>query len=145
MGTAGKLTVTCANIGDKWHPVWVDRLYQMVEENCSVPFDFRVITDRPEDYPEWGVPLSRPIVLVDGVWKRPSEKMVLNVHKPQGCWAKLDAFLPHFGPGPVINLDLDCVILDDIAPLIRGSLHMPWQEDKFNGSVYSFKIGRAHV
>ncbi|UCF78880.1 MAG: hypothetical protein JSW03_00965 [Candidatus Eiseniibacteriota bacterium] len=131
------LTVVCTLIGDKWHPVWVHRLHRMVEEHCSIPFDFRVITDRPEAFPEWGVPFSRPIVEVDGVWTKPDRRMMMNIHKPQGCWGKLDSFILQVN-GPIIHLDLDCVILDDIAPLIRKNLHMPWQGDKFNGSVYSF-------
>jgi hypothetical protein len=110
----------------------------MVEENCSVPFEFRCITDKPELYPEWGVQLSRPIEWVDKRWEKDAPQLVLHRDKPQGCWAKLDAFLPTFGPGPVICLDLDIVILDDIVPLARQELHMPWQGDKFNGSVYSF-------
>lgn len=133
-----RLTVLCTNVGNKWDPVWVDRLYAMVEEHCSVPFDFRVITDNPELYPDWGVQLSRPMVWVDGVWQKPDSRLMMNINKPQGCWAKLDCFLPTWGGNPVIHLDLDCVILDDIAPLARTQLHMPWQGDKFNGSVYSF-------
>lgn len=136
MGT--RLTVTCANIGTKWHPVWVERLYNMVEEHCSMEFDFRCITDRPELYPDWGVPFSRELEYVDRVYRQPNRNMVMNIHKPQGAWAKCDIFLPTFGPGPIINFDLDIVILDDIAPLVRKQLHMPWQGEKHNGSIYSF-------
>lgn len=132
------LTVLCTNVGDKWDPVWVERLYAMVDEHCSIPFNFRCITDDPDLYPDWGVPVSRDVVWVPTVWTSPTPKLVLNVNKPQGCWAKLDAFLPTWGSNPVIHLDLDVVILDDIAPLVRNNLHMPWQGDKFNGSVYSF-------
>jgi hypothetical protein len=110
----------------------------MVEANCSVPFDFKVITDRPELYPDWAVPFSRQIYPTDKVWQDPTPNMVLNVGKPQGAWAKCDIFKRGFACGPVINLDLDIVILDDIAPLVRDTLHMPHQGEKHNGSVYSF-------
>lgn len=110
----------------------------MVEENCSIPFDFRVITDRPEEYPDWGVQFSRPVEWVDEVWTHPDSRLIMNRGKPQGCWGKLDAFLPTWGNAPIIHFDLDVVILDDIAPLVRYGLHMPWQGTKFNGSIYSF-------
>lgn len=132
------LTVACTNIGTKWHPVWVERLHRMVQDNCSVDFDFRVITNNPEDYPGVAIPLSRDIEWVDHVHQIDDPRMVLNRGKPQGCWGKLDAFLPTMGVNPVIHLDLDIVILDDIAPLARQTLHMPNQGNKFNGSVYSF-------
>lgn len=113
MGNA--LTIVCANVGDKWSPVWVERLYRMVEENCSVPFEFRCITDRPDDYPEWGVPLSREVEWVDKKWEKDAPQLVMHRQKPQGCWAKLDAFLPQFNSEHVICLDLDIVICGDLA------------------------------
>ena len=131
------LTVVCAHIGNKWGSVWVERLHRMVSDHCSVDFQFKVITDHPERFPEWGIPFSREIEWVNKVWVKDSDKLMLDRGKPQGCWGKLDAFLPQF-PGPVICLDLDVVILDDIAPLVRENLHMPWQGTKYNGSVYSF-------
>lgn len=140
-----QLTVVCANVGTKWDPVWVYRLQQMVADHCSVPFQFKVVTNRLGDYPEeWGVPLSRDVVWTrDHHSKIPDhENLILNVDKPQGCWAKLDFFLDQFGPAPVIGLDLDVVILDDIVPLVRKNLHMPMQTPGHgNGSVYSFTPG----
>jgi hypothetical protein len=140
-----ELTVLCANVGTKWDAVWVHRLQQMVSENCSVPFQFKVVTNRLGEYPEeWGVPLSRNVV-----WTRDhhsqipdSADLVLNTDKPQGCWAKLDFFIDQFGPQPIIALDLDVVILDDIVPLIRKNVHMPMQSPGHgNGSIYSFTPG----
>lgn len=110
----------------------------MVEEHCSVPFQFKVITEDPDRFPEWGVPFSREVVWTDTIACKKDHRMVMNRGKPQGCWGKLDAFLPSFGPGPVMCLDLDITILDDIAPLISDTLRMPWQGSKFNGSIYSF-------
>jgi hypothetical protein len=118
--------------------VWVERLYQMVREHCSVEFQFKVITDNPDHYGEWAVPFSREIEMTDKVWTKGTKTMMMNRGKPQGAWAKCDIFRDGFADGPVINLDLDVVILDDIAPLVRDTLHMPWQGQKHNGSVYSF-------
>jgi hypothetical protein len=119
----------------------------MVRDTISVPFQFKVVTNRLGDYPEeWGVPLSR-----DVVWTRDhhseipdSKHLILNTDKPQGCWAKLDFFIDQYGPYPIIGLDLDVVVLDDIVPLVRKNVHMPMQSPGHgNGSVYSFTPGFA--
>lgn len=135
------LTVACALVGTKWPDVWVHRLHRMVQEHCSVDFDFKVITDRPEAFPEWGVPLEREIVWTDEHHSRLRDdpKLILQKDKPQGCWAKMEAFRPGFASGHVIVLDLDICILDDVADLRSYWPQMP--EDKpghLNGSVYSF-------
>lgn len=141
-----KVTVLCANVGNKWFSSWVYRLHQMVEETISVPFDFKVITDNPEYYPEaWVMPLSRRVLWTDDHHSQIPDQpnLILNRAKPQGCWAKLDFFIDQYGPNPVIGLDLDVCILDDIYPLVREELHMPYQtEGHGNGSVYSFTPGK---
>jgi hypothetical protein len=120
----------------------------MVQATISVPFDFKVITTTDDQYPEeWVVPLSRSVIWTDAHHSeiRDQPNLVLNRNKPQGCWAKLDFFIDQYGPNPVIGLDLDVVVLDDIAPLVREELHMPYQTPgNGNGSVYSFtpkKVG----
>ena len=137
----GSYTIACCNIGTKWDRVWVYRLALMLQEHCR-DFDFKVITDRLEDYPkEWGVPLSREIVWTDEHHSKihNSKQMILNRGKPQGCWGKLDAFLPDFSENPVIVLDLDIVVLDDLQPLTQYAKGMPFDsEGHFNGSVYVF-------
>ena len=140
-----KLTVACALIGTKWPDVWVHRLHRMVEEHCSVPFDFKVITDRVSAFPDWGVPFSREIVWTDNHHSRiPNDpRMILNRDKPQGCWAKTDVFQKGFANTPIICLDLDIVILDDIAPLASDKFGMAHDGQKFNGSVYSFTESEA--
>jgi hypothetical protein len=118
----------------------------MVEETISVPFDFKVVTDN-DTYPdEWTVPLSRRIFWTTDHHSetRDQPALVMNRDKPQGCWAKLDFFLDQYGPNPVIGLDLDICILDDIFPLVRKEVHMPYQTPGHgNGSVYSFTPGHA--
>lgn len=146
---AEALTVLCANVGNKWHQNWVYRLHQMVEQNCSVPFKFYVVTDpfNAPKYPEeWVMPLSRTVQWTEDHHSQiPShENLILNRDKPQGCWAKLDFFIDQYGPDPIIGLDLDICILDDIAPLARTTLHMPIDTGKhLNGSIYSFTPGKA--
>lgn len=133
----GELTIACALVGTKWSDVWVYRMYEMLRDTQHYDFDFKVITDRPEAFPEWGVPFSRAIKWTDQHHSkiRDSSTLWMNRDKPQGCWAKLDFFLLD---GPVIGLDLDIVVLDDLRPLIRDTLHMAYDGKKCNGSVYSF-------
>jgi len=142
-------TLATACVGDKWDPVWVYRLYNMAQAVNKDQFDFKVICEpeKAEILPEeWIVPLSRDIVWTsDHHSKVPdSSKLILNVDKPQGCWAKLDFFIDQFGSSPVLGLDLDVVILEDLRPLLREEVHMP--EDApghLNGSVYSFTPGKT--
>jgi hypothetical protein len=118
----------------------------MLTEHCR-DFEFKVIVDPDNEkhYPkEWIWPLSREIVWTDVHASRISNstKMVLNRCKPQGCWGKLDAFLPSFSKKPTIILDLDIVILDDLFPLFETDYGMPVdREGHFNGSVYLFHPG----
>ena len=136
------ITIICALIGDKWPDVWVYRLARMLEAKMTVPYNFRVITDRWEEFPEWGVEFSREIVWTDDHHSQlPSQdpRMILNRGKPQGCWGKLDGFLPSFGSGPRIIIDLDVVIHECLSKLVSDVPAMP--EDSpghFNGSIYSF-------
>lgn len=121
------VNVLCANVGWKWHDVWVYRLRNMVSENCSVPFRFICISDHQ----------------IDGIHTEPASPIVLDPNKPQGCWAKLDYFRREItGDDPCIALDLDVTILDDIAPLVREKLHSgqdPRTTERYmNSSVLSW-------
>lgn len=144
-----QVTYLCAYVGTKWPPVWVERLYRMLEAKSSVPFDFRVITDKPDMFPEWGVQISRPVVpTVEVPYSKykDGETLWLHSNKPMGCWAKLDAFLPKWGSNPIICFDLDVTIVGDPYQLVRKELHMAAEEpERFNrapnGSIYSYTPG----
>ncbi len=125
----------CAKVGKKWPDVWVYRLLAMLEATCSEPFEFYCISEEPVP----GVttlPLSRELIWTDkhASQLRDSYALQMNETKPQGCWAKLDAFLME-GDDPVVCLDLDVCIVGDPADLVRKDLHMAPGP---NGSVYSF-------
>lgn len=118
----------------------------MVEEHCSVPYRFRCISDHDIPGVEC-VPFSREIIESDEHHShtRNSPHMVMNKGKPQGCWAKVDAWkLAPLGSYNLI-LDLDICITGDIAELIsdepagaRDGRHTegrPW----LNGSVIAWK------
>lgn len=151
MGTRSNVdttfTVACALVGEKWNPVWVYRLKQMLDRTNEGEFDFKVVTDRPDIFPRsWVVPISRDVVYTLDHHSAigDTDKLVLNVNKPQGCWAKLDFFLDKFGDKPLLGLDLDICVLDDVKPLLRKGVHMPPDApNHLNGSVYSFTPGHT--
>jgi len=117
----------------------------MVEQNCSVPYDFRCISDHDIEGVEV-VPFSREIKMTEDHHSQiqNSPHMWMNEGKPQGCWAKVDAWLAPLGTFNLI-LDLDICIISDLAQLIReepsGARDGRHTEDKpwLNGSVISWK------
>jgi len=117
----------------------------MVEQNCSIPFDFRCISDH--EIPGVKViPFSRDIHTSDKHHSLipDTEVMVLNDGKPQGCWAKVDAWLAPLGSYNLL-LDLDICITGDLAQLVssepaaardcRHTETKPWM----NGSCIAWK------
>jgi hypothetical protein len=117
----------------------------MVEENCSVPYDFRCISDHDIEGVET-VPFSRDIQVTEAHHSqtRNSPQMWLNEGKPQGCWAKVDAWLAPLGSFNIL-LDLDVCVVSDLAQIIsvvpagardcRHTDSKPW----LNGSCISWK------
>jgi len=139
------LNIWCANIGWKWHDNWVLRLKRMCEQNCSIPFEFYCISDHDIEGVNV-IPFSREIETteVHHSITRDSDRMMLNEGKPQGCWAKVDAWLAPLGSYNLL-LDLDICITGDLAQLVsaapagaRDCRHTdsnPW----LNGSVIAWK------
>jgi len=123
----------------------VKRLQQMVAENCSIPYNFRCISDHEIDGVET-VPFSRDIFITKEhhSQRQDSPQMVLSEGKPQGCWAKVDAW--KLAPTGTFNLllDLDVCVVGDLAQLARlqpsgardcrHTDSTPW----LNGSVISW-------
>ena len=132
------LTVLCGNIGTKWPDVWVHRLKQMVENHCSVPYQFKCISDHN----------------IPGMATVDASSVRLDETKPQGCWVKLDYFRRSVsGSGPCIALDLDTTIIGDIATLqsrrlafaidsrerVNSSV-MAWTPDEQTDAIYTNNI-----
>ena len=50
--------ILCMNWGDKYDVSYVEKLKQQCEENCSVPFNFWCLTDKPEKDWHLSIPTS---------------------------------------------------------------------------------------
>lgn len=87
--------------GDKYGPDYVNRLYNMVERNLTLPFTFICFTEKSEGL--------NPKIEV-----RPLPEMDLPPDKERG-WRKLSLFRKGVGlEGRVLFLDLDTVIVGNI-------------------------------
>lgn len=94
-------TVACMKWGDKYGPEYVNRLYNMVERNTTLPFKFICFTDNADG-------------LLPEVSVRPLPDMPLPPDKERG-WRKLSLFRDDVGlEGRVLFLDLDVVIVGNI-------------------------------
>ena len=81
-----------------WH--YVDRLYNMLSRNSSRPINLHVYTEANRPVPHY----MTKHVLTD--W---------NIHGPkQSWWYKLQLFDPAHNSGPMLYLDLDTVIVNNI-------------------------------
>lgn len=84
-------------------PDHVAILRNMVQRHLHMPFEFVCVTDRP--------------FKMDGVRCVPLE---MSKHVPGTCFVRLMLRHPYIGGvlgRRIMNLDLDCVIVDDITPL----------------------------
>lgn len=93
-----ELIVACVNVGKKYPPVFVDRLYSMVRRHLGYQYEFVCITDAPRNYED----LPIRVVAPEKSWP--------------GWWAKFNLFSEACIPaGPhVLFFDLDLVILNSI-------------------------------
>jgi len=90
-----KTNVVCVNWGTKYNTSYTDRLYNMVSRNTTKKFDFYVLTDQVDRYPNY-------------------KTVELNTDEV-GWWNKLQMFKPGVLPdGEYLYFDLDVVIVDNI-------------------------------
>lgn len=97
------LIVACVNVGQKypWH--YVDRLHSMVRRHLKEPFEFVVITDD---------------VVLSGAENTAGIRLIRASKDLPGFWAKLMLFDTSWrADHKTIFLDLDTVVLRDLAPL----------------------------
>ena len=133
----------------------VNALVDMLAQHCSAPHDVLCITDDPagvkcRTYPMWDdlANLANPC-------QTPGSKSLPS------CYRRLKIFDPAvtkamgFEPGaPLVSIDLDCVIMADIVPILRKheqsdfcgwralagfAWKQPWY---FHGSIWRFKAGK---
>lgn len=94
------VNVVCVNWGTKYGPDYTHRLYNMVRRNTSRDFDFYVLTDQVDRYPNY-------------------KAVELNTDEV-GWWNKLQMFKPGVLPdGEYLYFDLDVVIVDNIDCLFE--------------------------
>ena len=90
----------CVCYGDKYPVEYVQKLYNMVQRNLTLPHEFYVFTDHVKMHK-----------MVDGninVVKFPEDDL-------EGWWNKMQLFHPHTKlPGTTLYMDLDVVITDNI-------------------------------
>ncbi len=124
--------------GDKFPPMYVNRLYGMVAKNTTKDFRFVCFTDDDTD-------------IRDEVEIQPLPELDIPAGLPERGWRKLTVFSKNFGglEGLTLFLDLDVVIVNNIdalfthsgAFLIAHDKHRP-QRLEGNSSVFRFKIGQ---
>ena len=130
-----KYYVLCLKHGTKYSSEYVNRLYNMVKRNCTLPFEFVCLTENPTDI-------------------NPNIKIIPLPSGLKGWWCKpymYSADLPI--KGIVLYMDLDVVISNNIDKLfiwkpnnwctIRDFTRVmrpQWQ--KYNSSVVRFKTGQ---
>lgn len=86
---ANKLTVVCAYMhGEGFNVEYIHRLKDNVAEHLKTPYDFEIVT--------------------------PTRKLPPKAH---GFWIKLELFKRNRFNGPVVYLDLDTIIVDDVTDI----------------------------
>jgi len=95
------MTVACVRTGEKYPPVYVEKLRNMVARHLSVPHRFLCLTDRPEDFLEIGT-------------------LDVSSHGLTSWWAKMLLFNPAIRRDDyVLYLDLDTILIGSIKPLVQ--------------------------
>ncbi len=128
-----KYTVVCMKWGKKYGPDYVNKLYNMVERNLTLPFKFICFTDDSNG-------------LSPNVEARPLPELNLP-EGPERGWRKLSLFGDVGLEGRILFLDLDTVIVSNIDDYFKldGDVILVehWRPSKKQGvgltSVYRFE------
>ena len=133
-----KVNVICMKWGNKFPPLYVNRLYAMVKRHLSLPFRFVCFTENSE-----GI---RKEVEIQAL-----PELDLPAHLPERGWRKLTVFAKNFGglSGTTLFLDLDVVIVDSIdeffsypGEFLIARDHLRKRRLEGNSSVFRFEIGK---
>ena len=112
------INVCCVYYGNKYKPQYVQNLYNMVQRNLTVPYEFYCFTDH--------------VNLFDIVYGKIHFKSFPR-HDMEGWWNKLQLFNPDTGLNGVnFYLDLDVVILKNIDCFVN------WGDDNTFGIIRDF-------
>lgn len=138
------LTVITYQWGNKYKPDDVRRLKAMVRRNLTVPHEFAVITDHPEDYPDEDIKVIR----ID--WSK-------HVHGT--CFVRLMTFHPAgvaLIGDKVLQIDLDTIIVGNMNGIVsryenlvlwRNPSRIPWDNPTvpnrpfYNTSIVMHRCG----
>jgi len=94
------INVCCVYYGSKYKPEYVQYLYNMIERNLTIPYEFYCFTDH--------------VNLFDQIYGK-IHYLPLPRYDMQGWWNKLQLFHPESGlKGVNLYFDLDVVILKNI-------------------------------
>jgi len=128
--------VACLKHGTKYGPEYVNRLYNMVKRNLTIPFKFVCLTENSAG-------LNNEI-----------EVLSLHLdHRLTGWWYKPYFFNPHLGlNGTILYLDLDVVVFENIDKLFTWNpeqfciirdfnRHQRPTWDRMNSSVFRLQAG----
>lgn len=133
--------IICMKWGTKYGPEYVNRLYNMVSRNLTLPFTFICLTDDPSG-------------IRNEVRCYPIPTLNIPSNIPERGWKKLTTFQSDlYGlKGMALFLDIDIVIVDNIdcffthqakhddSVMIIKDWKKPWRMIG-NSSVYRFKVG----
>jgi len=128
--------------GDKYGPVYVNRLYHSLQHFCSVPFTFTCITDNPEGIlPEIGL-LDYNQIGPDS-WRSYGQDKIFTREKL--CLFDLPI------AGTKLWVDLDVLIHGDITEMVSREFEKPtfilnhWNMNKENSYKWFGKGSDCHV
>lgn len=129
--------IICMKWGDKFGPEYVNRLYNMVQENLTLEHRFICFTDNTEG-------------LIQGIETRPLPEVTLENGLPERGWKKLGVFSNQLSDlsGTALFLDLDTIITGNINQFfeVEGEFLIikdwDFKNDIIgNSSVFRFEIG----
>lgn len=105
--------VACVIHGTAYDWIYVERLYNMVQRNLSIPIQFHVYTEHDRSVP--------PHMIKHCLQDWP------GISGPRkSWWYKLQLFNPEHFSGDLLYFDLDVVITNDIQWILSGSTDCFW-------------------
>lgn len=97
------VTIACVKWGDKYSIDYVNRLYNAVKRNLTIPFKFVCFTEDAKGLD--------PAIVIQAL----SNSLPITTPRFQGWWYKLELFRKNNGlEGRVFYIDLDTVIVGNI-------------------------------
>jgi len=112
-GQRDHVDVACVIHGTAYDWIYVERLYNMVQRNLSLPVRFHVYTEHDRSVPPHMI-------------KHCLENWENMTGPRKSWWHKLQLFNPEHFAGDLLYFDLDVVIVNDIQWIVSGSTDCFW-------------------